>query len=417
MIVFEKKILDNGLTVIAHNDNSSPFISFNILYKVGARNENPERTGFAHLFEHLMFGGSKNIENLDFQVQMASGSFNAFTNNDYTNYYMLMPKQNIETAFWIDSDRMDRLAFTDKSLEVQRKVVIEEFNQRYRNQPYGDLWLLMRPLAYKTHPYEWATIGKEISHIEKANMQEVKDFFYAHYAPNNAILSVVGDIESAGVFNLAEKWFGDIEKREIKAPEYEMEKEQTEKRILKVQRDVPYDTIFMAYHMSDRYSKRYDIANMLSDILSSGRSARLYQSLVKKKKLFSRVNAFISGSLDAGLFCVKGDLLPGVDMQQAEQAIWEELNLISQEEVQEKELQKIKNRLEAMLVFEDMSLLNKAMQLSYFEMLGDANEINNQAKVIQSISAKEIKDEASAIFNEKNCSILYYMSKQEEGKI
>ncbi len=414
MVEFQKKILHNGLTVISHCDKSSPFVNFNLLYKVGARNENPNRTGFAHLFEHLMFGGSKNIENPDREVQLASGNFNAFTNNDYTNYYMTLPRENIETAFWIDSDRMDSLAFTPKSLEVQRSVVIEEFKQRYLNQPYGDFWLLLRPLAYKRHPYQWATIGKDISHIENAKMQEVKDFFYSFYAPNNAILSVVGDIQAHEVFELSEKWFGDIERRKIRREKLPIEPEQTQKRTLKVERDVPFDTIYMAFHKSDRFSRRYDLANLLSDILSNGKSSRLSQHLVREKKIFNQISAYISGSLDAGLFIIKADLLPTTSMETAETAIWEELKDLKQNLVSDYELQKIKNRLESMLVFNDMSLLNKAMQLSYFEMLGNTNLINKEIETLQRIQASELQKEAKLIFKEENCSVLNYFSKKNK---
>ena len=412
MIEFQKNTLENGLVTISHKDNSSPFISFNLLYKVGARNENPEKTGFAHLFEHLMFGGTNNVPNIDSLVQKTGGSFNAFTNNDYTNYYFQLPKQNIETAFWLDSDRMDSLAFTPKSLEVQRSVVIEEFKQRYLNQPYGDLWLLMRPLAYKKHSYQWATIGKEISHIEQATMEDVKDFFFSFYAPNNAILSVVGDIESKAVYDLSQKWFSDIEKRKIKKSNILSEAEQTEKRTLSVERDVPHSVIMMAFHMSDRYKRSYDIANMISDILSNGQSSRLTQNLVKEKQIFSSVSAFISGSLDAGLFVVKGSLLEGTTMEQAEKAVWDELEAIQSEKVSDYELTKIKNRLEAMEVFGDMSLLNKAMQLSYFEMIGDTSLINKQVELIQSFNADEILIEANKLFKPKNCSVLYYHAKK-----
>jgi predicted Zn-dependent peptidase len=412
MIDFKKNTLDNGLTVISHYDNSSPFISFNLLYKVGARNENPEKTGFAHLFEHLMFGGTEAVPDIDGWVQKTGGSFNAFTNNDYTNYYFQLPKQNIETAFWLDSDRMKSLAFTPKSLDVQRSVVIEEFKQRYLNQPYGDLWLLMRPLAYKKHPYLWATIGKELSHIEQAEMEDVKDFFFSYYAPNNAILTVVGDISHQKVMELSQKWFANIERRNIRAAAYEMEATQTEKRTLTVEKDIPHNVLLMAFHMSDRYSRRYDVANMISDILSNGESSRFHQRLVKEKKLFSAVSAYILGSLDAGLFVVKANLLDNINMDNAEAAIWEELNLMRNSLVDDYEMEKVKNRLESMLIFEDMNLLNKAMELAYFEMIGDAALINKQVGLIRSFTPAELKEEAKLLFQEKNCSVLYYLSKK-----
>jgi zinc protease len=295
MITFHKFTLANGLRVIVHQDPSTPIAAFNLVYDVGARDEREEQTGFAHLFEHLMFGGSKNIPDFDKPLQMAGGQSNAFTSNDITNYYNTLPLQNLETAFWLESDRMNELAFTEKSLEVQRSVVIEEFKQRYLNQPYGDLWLLLRPLAYEVHPYKWATIGKEISHIENATMDDVKSFFYKHYGPQNAVLCIAGDVQLDEIKSLTEKYFGTIEKR----PKYErnlpVEPIQTSFRKLEVHRPVPNDQLVLAFKMEGRMHPDYYVADLISDILSRGQSSRLYKKLIIDNPKFIDINAYISG--------------------------------------------------------------------------------------------------------------------------
>jgi len=310
MINFERFELDNGLKVIVHQDKSTPIVAFNLLYDVGARDEDSSRTGFAHLFEHLMFGGSVNISDYDEVVEKAGGQNNAFTSNDITNYYITLPKDNLEQAFRLESDRMLSLAFTPKSLEVQRQVVIEEFKQNYLNQPYGDIHLLLRPLAYKEHPYRWPTIGKEVSHIEEATMEEVKAFFYKHYAPNNAILVVAGDVEIDEIKALSEKWFAPIERREVAVRNLPKEPRQEEARTLTVERDVPVDVIYKAFHMCARTDQDFFATDLISDILSRGNSSRLYNSLVKEQKLFSDIDAFIGGELDESLFYFAGKLAP-----------------------------------------------------------------------------------------------------------
>lgn len=412
MIQFDKFTLDNGLRVIVHRDNTTPLAAINILYNVGARDENPQRTGFAHLFEHLMFGGSVNIPNYDQPLQRVGGDNNAWTNNDVTNYYLTVPAENLETGFWLESDRMLSLAFTDKSLEVQRSVVIEEFKQRYLNQPYGDVWLLLRPLAYNKHPYQWATIGKSIEHIQQATIQEVKEFFFSHYAPNNAIMVVSGNVKLENVKQLANKWFGPIPRREIAPRNLPIEPEQTEIRKLKVERNVPYDAIYMAFHMDKRTSDNYYSTDLLSDLLSNGQSSRLYQSLVKEKNLFTQIDAYITGDFDPGLFLVTGKLVEGVSMQQAEESIWQELEKIADQKVIPYELQKVKNKIESNLVFSEISFLNKAMTLASHELLGDANTINQQVKKYQQVTLENIQNIAQQIFRPTNCSILYYHSKK-----
>jgi predicted Zn-dependent peptidase len=413
MIEFEKFELDNGLKVIVHQDKTTPIVAINIVYNVGARNESANKTGFAHLFEHLMFGGSINITNYDAPLQMVGGENNAFTNNDITNYYITLPKENIETGFWLESDRMLSLAFSEKSLEVQRNVVIEEFKQRYLNQPYGDIYLLLRPLAYKKHPYQWATIGKEISHIENATMQDVKDFFYAHYAPNNAVLSVVGNITAKEIKPLVEKYFGDIEKRKIAESNIPKEPKQTEPRKLTVKRDVPNDTIYKAYHMCARMDKDYHASDLLSDVLSNGDSSRLTRKLIKEQKLFLELSAYIMGSRDEGLFIISGKPNDGVNIKDAEKAIDKEINLLIKEGVNEQELQKVKNKVESSLIFAQMNILNKAMNLGIAEILNDANDVNTEIDKYLKVKTKDIVRVAKQILNPNNCSTLYYLSEKK----
>jgi len=415
MIKFDKFILENGLKVIVHHDNTTPLIAINILYNVGARDESPEQTGFAHLFEHLMFGGSKNIPVYDKPLQLVGGENNAFTNNDITNYYITLPKENIETGFWLESDRMMELAFSEKSLEVQRNVVIEEFKQRYLNQPYGDVWLYLRPLAYNVHPYMWATIGKEISHIENAKIEDVKQFFYKHYAPNNAILVVAGDIETETVKTLAEKWFGSIEKRNIAVRNLPKEPKQTEARFLELKRNVPYNAIYKAYHMCSKFDKNYYATDLLSDILSGGDSSRFYQKLIKEQNLFSNLDAYLMGSIDEGLFVVSGKLVENIDIKEAEKAIEDELELIKNELVSDYELQKVKNKFESSLIFSEINILNKAMNLAFQENLGDANWINNEVENYRQVTKEALKIVANEILTKENCSTLYYLTENNDN--
>jgi predicted Zn-dependent peptidase len=412
MIEFDKFTLNNGLRVIVHRDNSTPMAAVNLLYNIGSKDENPDRTGFAHLFEHLMFGGSINIPNYDEPLQLVGGDNNAWTSNDVTNYYLTVPKDNLETAFWLESDRMLSLAFSEKSLEVQRNVVIEEFKQRYFNQPYGDVWLHLRPLAYKKHPYQWPTIGKSIEQIENVQLSEVKDFFFKHYAPNNAILSVSGNVETENVKKLAEKWFGSIEQREIAQRNLPMEPQQTEFRSLHLERNVPFDAIYMAFHMSKRNDQEFYITDLISDILSNGQSSRIFQTLIKEKNLFSSIDAYLTGDFEPGLFLVTGKLSKDVSFETAEAAIWEELNKISCEKVSEYELQKVKNKIESSLVFSEINYLNKAMNLATHELLGNANDINSEVEKYQLVSTDDILRTSSKLFKRENCSVLYYHAKK-----
>ncbi|MFN8152888.1 MAG: pitrilysin family protein [Bacteroidia bacterium] len=410
MIQFEKFKLDNGLTVIVHEDNTTPLVAVNILYNVGARDETPDKTGFAHLFEHLMFGGSVNIPSYDEPLQIAGGENNAFTNNDITNYYLTIPSQNLETAFWLESDRMLSLAFTEKSLDVQRSVVVEEFKQRYLNQPYGDVWLLLRPLAYRVHPYQWATIGKEIKHIEDATLEDVKSFFRKWYAPNNAILTLAGDCSVETAKALCDKWFAPIPKADVPVRQLPAEPVQTEKRLLEVERDVPNSHLYMTWHCCSRYDEEFYATDLLSDILSRGKSSRLYQRLVKEAGLFTDLNAYLMGDLDKSLFLVEGKLVNGVSMEDAEKAILDELEKVKVD-ITEKELQKVKNKSEATLEFSEMSIGNKALNLAYFELLGDAELCNRQTDLYRAVTADQIQEVARKILIPGNCSILRYKAK------
>ena len=411
MVNFEKFELKNGLKVIVNSDTTTPLVAMNILYQVGARDEDPDKTGFAHLFEHLMFGGSVNIPNYDEPLQMAGGENNAFTNNDFTNYYLTIPKQNLEAAFWLESDRMLSLAFSPKSLDVQRQVVVEEFRQRYLNQPYGDTWLLLRPLAYKVHPYQWATIGKEVSHIEDAKLEDVKSFFSDYYHPGNAVLTLSGNINLTEAKELSEKWFGPIAKKKKKKRLIPREPEQVEKRTLTVEKDVPYDSLYKAWHCCARKDANYFATDLLTDVLSGGKSSRLFQVLVKEKKLFSGISAYMLGDLDESLVVAEGKLIKGVSFADAEAALDEELSKIMETEIPERELKKVRQKAESGLVFGEMNHANRALSLAYYEMLGDANMINEQVENYRSVTATQIKETAKEIFRDSNSSVLYYTAK------
>jgi zinc protease len=408
MINYERFTLENGLRVLVHHDDTTPMACMNILYDVGARDEDPERTGFAHLFEHLMFGGSVNIPNYDTPLQQAGGENNAFTNNDITNYYLTLPATNLETGFWLESDRMLSLAFSEKSLDVQRNVVIEEFKQRYLNQPYGDEWLLLRPLAYQNHPYRWATIGKEIAHIEQARMEDVRAFFNQFYHPANAILVVAGNVRVDQVKMLCNKWFAPIPAGKPNNRNLPAEPVQKEARFLKVQRNVPADALHKVYHMSGRLSDRYFSQDLLSDILGRGTSSRLHRSLMKDQELFTEVNAYVSGNIDPGLFVISGRLRNGVSLEQADAAVVAEIEKLQNSLIDEQELEKVKNKAESSHVFGEMAVLNKAMSLAFAELLGDANLVNLELEKIRAVTAESIRKEAQTILVPENCSTLYY---------
>jgi len=408
MIQFERFKIANGLRVIVHRDASTPMVVMNIMYDVGARDEDQERTGFAHLFEHLMFGGSVNIPDYDEPLQRAGGENNAYTTNDLTNYYIQLPAENLETAFWLESDRMLSLAFSEKSLDVQRKVVCEEFKEHYLNKPYGDVGFKVRELAYKKHPYRWMTIGKELSHIENASLTDVKNFFFKHYRPVNAIMVVAGNVTVDKVKQLSEKWFSDIPPGEQYRRNLPLEPVQTEARRMEAHADVPLDALYKAWHMYPRLDKRYYITDLLTDILSGGGSSRLYQALVKEKKLFSNVECYHHGTLDAGLVSFDGKLVKGVKMEDAEKGLQEVLDQMQKEKVSENELQKVKNKTESMIAFEDMSVMSRANSLAFYELLGDAASINHELEKYNAVTTEDILQESKTIFRPENCNTLYY---------
>ena len=408
MIQVNRYTLANGLRIVHNEDDSTQMVALNLLYDVGARDEDPSHTGFAHLFEHLMFGGSLHIPDYDTPVQNAGGENNAWTNNDITNYYITLPHQNVETGFWLESDRMLSLDFSPKSLEVQRQVVIEEFKQRNLNQPYGDASHLLRELAYESHPYRWPTIGKEIAHIAQATLEEVKDFFFRFYAPNNAILAVTGHISFEETIRLAEKWFGPIPARNISPRQLPAEKPQTAIRRKTVERKVPVDAIYMAFHMSNRMHPDYYVYDMITDILSNGRSSRFIQSLVQEQKLFTSIDAYISGSLDEGLLHITGKPVEGVSLEQAEEAIWKELEKMKTVPVSEQELEKVKNRYESEQIFNNINYLNVATNLAFFELTGKAEDINEEVGKYRAVTAEQIQATSARCFVPENCSILYY---------
>jgi predicted Zn-dependent peptidase len=412
MIHYNKFTLKNGLKVIVHEDFTTPMVAMNILYDVGAKDENPNQTGFAHLFEHLMFGGSVNIPEYDEPLQNAGGENNAYTTNDLTNYYIQLPAKNAEIAFWLESDRMLSLAFGEKSLDVQRKVVCEEFKEHYINKPYGDAWKYLRELVYTQHPYQWMTIGKELSHIENAQLQDVKNFFFKHYRPQNAILCVAGNITTEKVKELSEKWFEPIEAGEKYNRNIADEPEQTSPRKLVLEKEVPVSVIYKAYPMAARREKNYYIADLISDVLSGGNSARLHQRLVKEQKLFSQIDCYHTGSVEKGLLVIEGKISEGITAEQADAAIEKELDLLKSEKIAETELEKVKTKIESMLAFEDLSLLNRANNLAFYELLGDASQMNTEFENYNQVTVDDIFEQANEILNPNKCSTMFYLAKK-----
>lgn len=412
MIPYTKKILPNGLTVVVNRDRASKLAAVNILYKVGARNEDPRRTGFAHLFEHLMFRGTREIPNFDLPVQMASGDNNAFTNNDYTDFYITLPKDNLETALWLESDRMEGLDITPAKLEAEKKVVIEEFRQRYLNQPYGDQTMLLRVLAYKVHPYRWAAIGLTTDHIAEATLEDVEAFYRTHYRPSNAVLSISADIEEERMLELAEKWFAPLADRPADAAPIPQEPAQAEARREEVERDVPAPTVTVAYHMGGRTDAGFYTADLVSDLLAGGDSGRLYTHLVKKRRLLSSVNAYVTGDVDPGLFVFTGQLLPGVTPGEAEAAFREEIETLQTASAAAREIEKVKNKFEANTLFGELNVMNKAMNLGFYEMLGDLALINREVGLYRAVGDDDIRSFSSRTFRPENSSTLIYNTKK-----
>lgn len=413
MISFDSFELPNGLRVFVHEDPSVQIAVMNILYDVGSRDESSRKTGFAHLFEHLMFGGSKHIPSYDEPLQKVGGENNAFTNTDITNYYLTVPADNIETGFWLESDRMLSLSFDPKVLEVQRKVVIEEFKQRYLNQPYGDVWLKLRPLVYKVHPYQWATIGKEISHIEEATMEDVKNFFYSHYLPNNAIMVVAGNVKKGQVMALSEKWFGSIPAGKKINRALPSEPAQHEKRVLEVEADVPAEALYKAYHMPGRFHEAFHAADLLSDVLGRGDSSRLYRTLVKEKNIFNSISAFTMGSIDPGLIVINGRVREGIDLREAEKHLDEVVDTLSNEGISDIELEKVKNQAISTLEFGEVEVLNRAMNLAFSALSGDADLVNKEMELVAGVSKQDVDRLGNELLRDTNSSVMYYRSKRK----
>lgn len=411
MIQFKEFSLDNGLRVVVHEDPTVQIAVLNVLYDVGSRDEDPGKTGFAHLFEHLMFGGSQNISNYDEPLQKVGGENNAFTNTDITNYYLTVPATNIETGFWLESDRMLSLSFDPQVLEVQRKVVVEEFKQRYLNQPYGDVWLKLRPLAYQTHPYQWATIGKEISHIENATMEDVRKFFFRYYVPSNAILVVAGNITADQVRRLTEKWFGSISSPGVEQRKLPAEPAQTRKRTLEVEADVPASALYKAYHMPGRFAKDFFAVDLMSDVLTRGHSSRLYQKLVKEKEIFTSISSFTMGTIDPGLLVVNGRVKEGIDLQDAEDEVNQLMDGLIREGATPEELEKVKNQAYSTLEFGEIEVMNRAMNLAFAKLSGDANYVNDEGKLIEAVTREDIQTAARNVLREENSSVLYYQAR------
>jgi zinc protease len=408
MIRYNQFVLDNGLQVFVHEDASTPMAVVNILYNVGSRDEDPEHTGFAHLFEHLMFGGSRHIPIYDEPLQRVGGENNAFTSPDITNYYITLPAANLETAFWLESDRMLSLSFDQQVLDVQQKVVIEEFNQRYLNQPYGDVWLKLRPLAYQRHPYRWATIGKDISHIENAVLDDVKAFFFQYYVPNNAILVVAGNVTTEQVKQLCRKWFEPIPAGKTYLRNLPAEPVQHEARFQETEAQVPLNALYKAYPMPGRFAPDFQTADLLSDMLGRSKSSRLYQKLLKEQPLFNNISAYITASLDPGLLVVQGTLNEGVTLEEADAAVQQVVQEMVGQNVPDEELTKVKNQAESTLAFSEVELLNRAMNLAFAANAGNPDWVNQEADKIQAVSADGIRQMARQILHPNNSSTLYY---------
>lgn len=414
MIKYNRFTLDNGLRILVHEDMSTPLVTMNILYDVGSRDEDPGMTGFAHLFEHLMFGGSINVPEYDTPLQLVGGENNAFTNNDITNYYLTVPSENIETGFWLESDRMLELDFSQKNLDTQRNVVIEEFKQRYLNQPYGDAILHLRPMAYKVHPYRWSTIGMDISHIEKADLEDVKKFFFSHYAPNNAIMALSGNITSERALELSRKWFGPIERRQIPGRFLPSEPFQNEERKMTVEMDVPANALYKVWHTNSRLSPDFHTLDLITDLLAGGESGRLHTRLVRDKKLFSEINAYITSDIDPGLIILHGNLMEGVSFDTAENALYEVIeSLLNTDDNIKTEIEKVMNRYESSTVFANTNILNKGMNLSFYELLGNPELINTEVNEYRRVTREMVAEATKRYFKPSNCSTLYYKSNRK----
>lgn len=411
MISYEKITLQNGLTVLMHEDNNTPIAGISVLYKVGSRDEHPEKTGFAHLFEHLMFGGSLNIPDYDEVMQRAGGENNAYTNHDYTHFFTTLPAVNIETALWLESDRMLELMLQKEVLDVQKKVVVEEFYETCLNQPYGDVWHELSALNYEKHPYKWPTIGIDPSHIEKANLSDVKKFYQKFYHPGNAVLVIAGPISIKRMKELAKKWFNDIPSGKQIQRKYHPEPAKDTARYRQSQSEVPVDAIYMAFPCPPRADKTFYAVDLLSDIFSNGPSSRLIHRLTREKKYFHQIDCYVTGDFDPGLFVFEGRPANGISLQSAEEIIMNEINDLKSQLIDSSELQKWKNKAESTLVLSEMGIQSKSMNLGFFEALGSVDLMNEESAIYQSITAEEIQEAAQKWLGENQKSVLTYKGK------
>ena len=408
MIKYETHTLSNGLRILLHEDRSTPLVAVNMLYDVGSRDEQPERTGFAHLFEHLMFGGSDNAPSFDDPIQEAGGDCNAFTNSDLTNFYSILPAQNIELALFLEADRMSHLSLNERTLSIQRDVVVEEFKETCLNQPYGDMWHLLAPLAYHSHPYRWPTIGESLSHIAEASIDDVANFYRKFYGPGNAVCTIAGNVSADHVFPMMENLFGGLESRLRPDRRYPVEPPQREANRRDQSAQVPVDALYMAFHMDARHGDLYYTHDLISDLLASGKSSRLFAKLVKEQRLCSQVDAYVTGTLDPGLLIVEANPVDGVALEKIEASIWEVLNHMGQDQTPQREFDKHLNKIESSIHFSNSSILNKAMNLAYFALIGQTELINTEHECYRKITPEQIQRAAAELFRQDNCSVLTY---------
>ncbi len=409
MVHFSRKILSNGLRVLVHEDRSTPLVAVNITYDVGSRDEMADKTGFAHLFEHLMFAGSKNVKDFDDPLQRAGGENNAYTTNDYTTFYEILPAENIETALWLESDRMMALSITQKALAVQRKVVVEEFKETCLNEPYGDAWHHLSDLLYKVHPYRWPVIGLSPEHVENATIEDVRAFYQSWYCPNNAVLCIAGNIDVPTAEGLAEKWFGNIPARVVPPRNLPVEQPSQAPLRLEVKANVPVPAVYLAFRMPARLDPAFYPVDLLSDVLAQGQSSRLYRRLLREKQLFSQIDCYVTGNTDPGLLVIEGRPVDGITPDQALAAIWEELEILRAAPIETRELQKIQHRFESTVVFSETSVLNKAQNLAFYEVLDRAELMNDETATYLAVTPEQLHQTAQTLFQPNNSATLIYV--------
>lgn len=411
-IRFSRHYLKNGLCFLHHYDPNTPFVVVNMLYKVGSRDEHEEKTGFAHLFEHLMFEGTPNVPYFDGPLQEAGGENNAFTNNDYTNYYDMVPALNAEIPFWLEADRMQHLNINPTSLELQKKVVVEEFKETIIDQPYGDAYHLLRAMVYRQHPYRWPAIGRDLKHIASARLEDVSTFFNDYYVPNNVILVVAGNIRERRALQVARKWFEGIASNPDLQHMSFQEGEQLEARRQTVHADVPHDAIYMAFKMPGRLEEGYHTADVLTDILASGNTSMFYQALIKEQGIFTEIDAYISGSNETGMLVIEGKLSENHGADEGEAAIWKILEKLSDTPIRSADLKKVKNKMITYMNFSDASLLNRAISLAYYEMLGDAALINEEERKYSAVRPNDILEFCRTFIQSEKSNTLFYLREQ-----